>query len=370
MKISFLTGTIDHSRISGSGGVAFVASKVASMLSIQGIKSEIFCVYKGDYNSPFFSDTSNINYIQEKISHEGLKNKFLKKLYWLYIAPFIWSFVKKDNSDYIISLSPPITILLFLPSIYYKKKIISWENISFKHYTGLFYIIRLFIFKNIHAVITVSSVDDNFFKNNSIKSNLIFNPIDKPQILKNNNRKDFNFLCAGRLVSQKGFDLLLRIINIYELKFNDALNVTVVGDGPDKILLQNLVNKFQLKSKINFEAFNPNLRKFYSEADVFLLPSRYEGLPIVLLESQSYGIPAIAFDCPTGPRDVIINSFNGFLIKCFDLEEFANAIYRVKFEDGLLGNLSKGASVKSEDFYGDSIGNAWVKAIHNDFKAV
>ncbi|MDF9787847.1 glycosyltransferase [Polynucleobacter sphagniphilus] len=369
MKISFITGTIDHSNISGSGGVAFVLSRIASILASRDIEVEIICAYKGDSKCPFFINNLNIQYLQNFANHEKFKNNILKKLYWIYILPFIWNFVKNCNSDYIISTSPPITALLFLPSIFFNKKVISWENISFSHYKGIFYRMRLFIFKKIHSVITVSTNDDLFFKNNGIKSNLIFNPIDKPEFFKKNIRKDFNFLCAGRLVNQKGFDLLIGIINIYELKFKDVINLTIIGDGPDKEMLLKLVNKFRLKSKINFENFNPNLRQFYLNSDVFLLPSRYEGLPIVLLESQSYGIPAIAFDCPTGPKDVVVDNFNGFLIQCFDLEEFANSMHRIKFEAGLLDNLSIGAFKKSDIFSGNSVGDVWMRIIYNDFQS-
>jgi glycosyltransferase involved in cell wall biosynthesis len=367
MKILFVTGTIDHSHISGSGGVAFVLSRVVAMLTASNIRVSIVNTYHGDVTSPFFKDNVDTSYLQNLFNHEKIKNKFYKIIFWVYLFPYIWKLTKKTDADFIISTSPPITVLLFLPAIFYNKKLISWENIAFSHYRGLFYFLRLYIFKRIHSIITVSSHDFLFFKSNSIKSNLIFNPIDKPTLVKSLSDSSFNFLCAGRLVNQKGFDILINVIKIYELKFKDIVNVTIIGDGPDKLKLQALVSKLRLKSFIKFEPFNPNLSKFYINTNVFLLPSRYEGLPIVLLESQSYGIPAIAFNCPTGPQDVIINNYNGFLIDCFNLDEFANAIYKIKHEDGLLSHLATGAFKKSEEFYGDSVGKAWLKAIYNNF---
>ena len=261
-----------------------------------------------------------------------------------------------------------MTILLFLASLGTNNKIIAWENIVFNHYRGILYYIRMFIFKRIHSVITVSTEDHILFLNNNINSVYIRNPIEKPLNIYKNVNYDLKFLSAGRLTYQKGFDLLIEIIKIYEIKFKDTINLTILGSGPDGPMLNNLVKKLSLKSNIIFEDFNPQLFKFYNESDVFLLPSRFEGLPIVLLESQSYGIPTIAFNCPTGPKDVITNNVNGFLIECFNLENFANTIYKIKKDRELIKKLSDGAFGRAKLFYIDNIIDEWNKNINSDFR--
>lgn len=368
MKIAFFTGTVDLSRLSGAGGVSYVLSRISSGLASHGIDVEIICAYKGDSDSPFFEKNINIKYLQKNIKHEYINVIFYKFIFWIKILSLTVHFLRSSHPNYLISTSPPMSIILFLASLGTNNKIIAWENIAFNHYRGILYYIRMFIFKRIHSVITVSTEDHILFLNNNINSVYIRNPIEKPLNISKNVNYDLKFLSAGRLTYQKGFDLLIEIIKLYEIKFKDTINLTILGSGPDGPMLNNLVKKLSLKSNIIFEDFNPQLFKFYNESDVFLLPSRFEGLPIVLLESQSYGIPTIAFNCPTGPKDVITNNVNGFLIECFNLENFANTIYKIKNDRELIKKLSDGAFGRAKLFYIDNIIDEWNKNINSDFR--
>jgi glycosyltransferase involved in cell wall biosynthesis len=131
------------------------------------------------------------------------------------------------------------------------------------------------------------------------------NPFDK-------NR--FNYLAVGSLTSQKGFDIL---IDAMELIVKERLNVhlSILGDGPLKDELYNLIVQKGLSNFISLYGFVNNPYPYFYHADRFILSSRYEGMPNVVLESLALGTPVIAFDNPGCIRDIITNIKQGILVK-------------------------------------------------------
>ena len=81
-----------------------------------------------------------------------------------------------------------------------------------------------------------------------------------------------------------------------------------------------------LSNFVNFEGFQSELIPYYTRAKATVLTSIYEGFPNVLVESMSAGTPVIAFDCPSGPRDIIIPNENGILVDYLNVADFAQAI--------------------------------------------
>jgi len=100
---------------------------------------------------------------------------------------------------------------------------------------------------------------------------------------------------VGRLVRQKGFDILLKAFrNITEEM--DA-RLIILGEGPEDKALSRLANDLAIIEKVSFAGFQKNPYKFISKADIFVLSSRYEGLPMVILEAMACGTPVVSTDC-------------------------------------------------------------------------
>lgn len=100
------------------------------------------------------------------------------------------------------------------------------------------------------------------------------------------------FLCCGRLEYQKGFDRLIKKMADFTMPYDWHLDI--VGGGPEHKNLQNLIAQNGLQDKITLQGFQKEPYKFFARADCFLLPSRFEGLPNVVLESLACGTPVIA----------------------------------------------------------------------------
>jgi glycosyltransferase involved in cell wall biosynthesis len=364
MIINFYTGTVDHQNVIGSGGVQFVLSRITSALSRRGIKINIISCFPGDSPCPFPFDTKiDLFYIQNKLRHNPDSSFFKKFQFWFYIFFKIKFFLKDKNIDYHVSVSPALSIIIILYSFIYRLKVILWENVQFHVYKKLLNIIRLFLFKHAYCVVVVSNDDLVFLKKKGVNALLIFNPNSLE--IKNNNlfqplAFSNNLIAAGRLVWQKGFDMLIDVAYILKSKHKANFKITIVGDGPMKDILFNKVKRLELESFIFFHPFTVDIANIFKRHSVFLLTSRFEGLPVVLLDSQAYGLPCISFNCPTGPSEIIENGVNGYLIDCFNLDNFALKINELISNEDTFYKFSSNSVIKSNSFFLDDIIEKWL----------
>ena len=107
------------------------------------------------------------------------------------------------------------------------------------------------------------------------------------------------FLAVGRFSRlHKGFDLLIEAFHIFA-KENHEWTVDIIGEGVEEPIYRKLINKYQLEDRIHIHPFTTNIQKYYSEAQVYVLSSRWEGFGLVLTEAMAHGLPVISSDLPT-----------------------------------------------------------------------
>ena len=154
-------------------------------------------------------------------------------------------------------------------------------------------------------------------------------------------------LSIGRMDSgdQKGF---LRLIDIWEIVVREldsqsAWQLHIVGDGAMREEIQARIESKGLQDSILLKPFTTNIAQEYLGASVYAMASHSEGLPMVLIESASYGLPAIAFDIATGPSDIILDSHTGYLVADGDLEAYAGKLVELMSDKALRENLGKQA---------------------------
>lgn len=130
-------------------------------------------------------------------------------------------------------------------------------------------------------------------------------------------------LAVGRHVAQKGLDLLLQAWPAVLAQVPGA-RLVIAGDGPLTATLQAEAAALGIAASVAWQPPTREIEALYRSAAVFVLPSRYEGLPLALLEAQALGLPSVAFDCPTGPRDVLGD--DGLLVPPGDVDALARAV--------------------------------------------
>ncbi|MGH9350553.1 MAG: glycosyltransferase [Terriglobia bacterium] len=133
------------------------------------------------------------------------------------------------------------------------------------------------------------------------------------------------FVAAGRLAEVKGIDILLEAMALVRRELPLA-ELVILGEGPLESELKQQARQLGLDSAAHFLGFQPNPYGYMKHADVFVLSSRYEGLPLVLLEALALGLPVIAADCPGGIREVLAGCPMGRLAPPQDAAALAEAM--------------------------------------------
>ncbi|MCR5713225.1 MAG: glycosyltransferase family 4 protein [Prevotella sp.] len=147
----------------------------------------------------------------------------------------------------------------------------------------------------------------------------IYNPLTlKPRKLSDGHQK--KFLAVGRLSPKhKGFDLLIQAFALFAQK-NPDWRLDIVGDGPEKDNLENLITENQLDERVKLHPFTNDIQSYYSSVSIYVLSSRWEGMPLVLVEAMSHGLPIIASDLPIC-KEILGDS--GLYFKNGDIQELS-----------------------------------------------
>jgi len=165
-------------------------------------------------------------------------------------------------------------------------------------------------------------------------------------------------LAAGRLMEQKGFDLLLRAFAPLARR-RDDWRLAVFGEGPEWNALHQLARALGISDRVIFPGFSRTLRVVMRRAQLFVLSSRYEGIPNVLVEAMASGAPCISFDCPTGPADLILPERNGLLVPAEDVMGLTSAMDRLMRDEELRRRLAGAAAESVSAFSMENILTHW-----------
>ena len=165
-------------------------------------------------------------------------------------------------------------------------------------------------------------------------SNVIYNPVAKhiEDYAKSHdltNIKKHNYLlCVGRLEKQKGFSYAIKAFSDLASEFPD-LRLKIVGKGRlEKELKKNAI-EYGVEDRVDFEGFQKDMIPYYLNAKATVLTSLYEGYPNVLIESITLRTPVVAFDCPSGPSEIIKDGINGYLVKYEDSKDLKTKLLSV-----------------------------------------
>jgi len=189
----------------------------------------------------------------------------------------------------------------------------------------------------------------------------IKNPIDFDFINKMKNHKidEKNFIMAmGRLHPQKGFDILIEAYSKSIIK--EYYRLFIFGEGKQRELLEKQIKKSELTDKVVLKGLIDNPYKYLGRAEIFILSSRYEGFPNVLIEALACNASVISTNCPTGPSEIIEDEVNGLLIKSESIEELTKALDRL-YLDKEVGIKNRLEAKKSIEYLSvDNIANEWL----------
>lgn len=293
--------------------------------------------------------------------------------------------VRRESPQSILSMLTHNNIMTILAGMLFKIRVFACEHstlgevIKTKEGKKMLGLSTSILVKGLYRfaskVIAVSEgIKDNLieeFKISPKKIEVIYNPIDMDRIFKLSKMpaRDISIkkkgspviIAMGRLAWVKGFDVLIRAVSRVVKEMEARL--IILGEGIDREALERLTVELGLVDNISFPGFQKNPYPFLLSADIFVLSSRYEGLPIVILEAMACDLPVIAADCKSGPREILQNGRCGLLVPVMDEVALSDGIMKLLKDNALRENFSKLGKERIMDFSADKIVSQYEKLL-------
>ena len=241
--------------------------------------------------------------------------------------------LKQGGYDIIIGVHAPLAARLATIRPKFKNvKFIGWLHNSYQALFGegsMYFGEKrkrhyIYQFRKLDQVIVLCKNDAQLFHqyDSQFTPIVIYNPLTlRPGNPSTGNTK--HFLAVGRFTPlHKGIDLLISAFHLF-VKNNTEWELDIVGEGPEGDCYQSLIDKYHLENRIHIHHFTNDIQSYYSKAQIFVLSSRWEGMPLVLVEAMSHGLPVVTSDLPICKE--ILGEF-GMYFKNGDVKELAQRL--------------------------------------------
>lgn len=343
--------------LSNSGGTERVSTLIANELTNRGY--HVFFVSYVGKSKPFFQLNKKITF------YRILRNKWEYKMRHLsqYIQWRYQTFLRKNKIDIVIDVDTFMAEFSAEACYQTGVKLISWDHFNFTYMQGTERknnVLRLIKQYSSQLVVLTKADKQMYLKNTDFSPNFItqiYNPLSYCI-----NEITYHFekkvLAVGRFVHQKGFDTMLKIWTIVEPQMPDWKLEIIGDDGNDEAQLHKLKRDLSLRN-VKLLPATKNIMEHYQTASIYALSSRFEGFPMVLLEATSMSLPIVAFNCKTGPDEIIKEGENGFLITPNDINGFAEKLLLLMQNETLRQKFGKRSFELSQKFNIQEIGNSW-----------
>jgi glycosyltransferase involved in cell wall biosynthesis len=229
-----------------------------------------------------------------------------------------------------------------------RAKSICCDHNHFSARSSLWRRLRARLYPQVGAVVSLTEADRPKFAALNPNTHVILNTsslhADAPAL-----PAEPRVLAVGRLQAQKGFDLLLQAWKTVQRQMPEA-RLRIVGAGPLDRELAALAAGLGVAASVEFAPPTEAIEALYRDAAVFVLSSRYEGMPLALLEAQALGVPSVAFDCPTGPREILSDD-TGVLVPAEDVPALAQALLRLLGDPALRARMAAAAIARDREVF-------------------
>lgn len=168
----------------------------------------------------------------------------------------------------------------------------------------------------------------------------------------------YMLLAVGRLGEEKGFHRLLDAFQQLADAFPDW-RLVILGEGSERQALEAQVAAAGLHGRVSLPGRAGNVGQWYEAADLYVMSSRFEGFPNTLAEAMAHGLPAVSFDCDTGPRDIIRHEVDGLLVPAADVPALASALRRLMADEDLRQRFGERAREARERFSMARVAGMW-----------
>lgn len=280
------------------------------------------------------------------------------------------TYIKENSIEVLFGIGVSMNIVGITSTIGLSTKFISCDhtNSIVDIDTTVKKIQRYIAAKFADKIITLTSNDrEHYIRKYNLSSHnidFIYNWINPIEIKKESDFDSKKLITVGRFDSQKGYDYLSKVaINVLS-RYPDW-QWDIYGSGNDQIK-QDLITELDkggVLSRVHFKGNVKGTDNIYPYHAIYVMTSRYEGLPLVLLEAKQYGLPIVSFNCPTGPAEIVLDGENGYLIENFDINQMSQKIIELIENNELRLGFSKNAMLDTDKFNKKKITKQWIDLI-------
>jgi len=352
IKIALIGYRLSH------GGAEKVMAILSQFFEKQGI--EIHNIIVLDEVSYSYSGKL-INLGKMKNTSNGFLNKWKRLV-------FLKKYLEESNFDFVIDFRfriKPIQELIIAKWIYKSKSIFMVHSYLIDHYMPNWSFITRLMYGDCYKVVSITNESKELIERKHQLKNVvrIYNPIDFDDILAKAdevNELPYDYIIGvGQMETNiKQFD---KLIEAYSNSILPQANIHLVllGKGDRIVKLQKLANERNIEDKVHFLGYQDNPFKFLSKARYFVLSSLNEGLPNVILESLACETPVIAFNCRSGPSEMIQDKENGLLVENQNIEKLTEAMNLFIDDESLYRYCKENAFESVQSFSVENIGRQW-----------
>lgn len=375
MKIVYCVPSMYH-----LGGVERIVAKKASLLAQRNFDVSIITTDQG--GRPFYFKIDNrVKHYDLGINYEkNRKRPFLRKLYYFFYNNFLH---KKRLHQLLLELKADIVISTFHNEM----------GILPKMKDGSTKIVELHVCRQTFSVFRRKgwrgSVDD-YMMTQFIKSLRQYNrfvvlskedaenwkELDNVEVISNMCPIEFSqksqmrahrIISVGRYNTFKGYDRLIDAWALISKQVSDW-TLHLVGEGSLQGELEAKIKEMDLENSVFLDGASINVSKDYLNSSIAAFTSHYEGFSLALVEAESAGLPVVSFDTPCGPKDIIHNGEDGFLVPNGNIEKFAEKLLLLIKDESLRRTMGNKAYDNSRRFTEEIIMSQWVSLFENVVK--
>ncbi|WP_456394141.1 glycosyltransferase family 4 protein [Nitratifractor sp.] len=344
MKILFMISSL------ASGGAERVMVNLANRLS----KSHEVYIATFSDEEPYYLLGDEIKHLKlgllksSKSIFDRIKNTFFR-------IKTVKNTIEEIDADVQISFMTHTNIISIIASKLAGGRVIVSERIAYDFYGSRYLnLLRRAVYPMSDALVTQTYADKKHYAfMHNVK--VIYNPLF---VNAAPGQKEKIVLAVGRLDKQKGFDRLIETFAQIETDWK----LLIAGDGPERSRLELKIRDLEAEN-IQLVGRKKNIEEYYAKASVFVLSSRREGFPNVLIEAMAYGCAVVSFVCPYGPAEIIEDGVDGILVENQNHEQMKEQLERVIGDEELRKRLGKTAQRVRDRYAVDKIACEWERLI-------
>jgi glycosyltransferase involved in cell wall biosynthesis len=331
-----------------AGGIERVIAKHIQFLA----PSNDLILFTKDDGTSFYTLPDSLKRESLGIEMSLDMNSRLKRIYTISTRFFLTAFTLRRklriiDPDIIYVVSPLSLLEVFFSQLSCRKILVT-EHSSFISYNAIYKLVVKILYKRVRLLTVPTTTDSSLYSSLGINNEYLPNPLSfYPNLPASLDNKVV--LNVGRLADDKRQDLL---VNLWaKTKGKDfGWKLVIIGKGENFEKINSLIIKLNLVESVIILPPTKEIEEQFKASSIFALTSRNEGFGLVLAEAMACGVPCVAFNCPSGPKDIINSSSNGFLVNEGNHDLFVSHLDELMENENLRKTLGNQARIDIRKF--------------------